>query len=139
MTNTSLHKFINDYCYTNEGSIPMTLLFMTLLFFGYWISFKNFKYTEDKVFDVISITPNHMYSNDYIVFYGNYIGKSNNKSQYKLVGQYKVTLEANKDYDNTKYQLICTCIKNSNISLFGFNNSNNIEKILSKKLVKIKE
>lgn len=121
MKETYFHRFL--YKIDIDTFLPFIFLIITLLFFGYFMTFIHFKYNEYKEYPCIGIEQKH--NNDYIVKYseGDFIAKISEKSS----------------KDKTKYKVIVYENRDSEISLFGFGNKNTKVKNLSYKLKSIKE
>lgn len=121
MKETSFHRFL--YRIDTDSIPPFCLLVSVILWFGYFMTFMNFRYSEYREYPCIGIEQKH--NNDYIVKYseGDFIAKISEKSS----------------KDKTKYKVIVYENRDSEISLFGFGNKNNKIKNLSYKLKLVKE
>ena len=131
MKETPFHRFL--YKIDSDSIPPSILVICTLLWFGYFMTFMNFKYKEYREYPCIGIEQKH--NNDYIIQYGTKI----KESTWNVEGIFTTKIYQNSSKDKTKYKVIVYENRDSEISLFGFGNKNTKVKNLSYKLKLVKE
>ena len=131
MKETPFHRFL--YKIDIDGIPPIILLISTLLWFGYFMTFMNFRYSEYREYPCIGIEQKH--NNDYLIEYGTRI----KESTWNIEGNFTAKISEKSSKDKTKYKVIVYENRDSEISLFGFGNKNNKVKNLSYKLKLVKE
>ena len=131
MKETVFHRFL--YKVDPDSIPPLIFLICALLWFGYFMTFTNFKYQEYREYPCIGIKQKH--NNDYLIEYGTRI----KEGTWNVEGNFTTKIYQNSSKDKTKYKVIVYENRDSEISLFGFDNKNTKIKNLSYKLKLVKE
>jgi len=131
MKETPFHKFLYKI---DENFLPPFIVFIiALLWFGYFMTFINFKYNEYRDYPCIGIEKKH--NNNYLVEYGTRI----KEGTWSVDGTFTIDIPEDSPKDKTKYKVSVYETRESHISLFGLGNKNNKIRSKSYKLVRIKE
>lgn len=132
MKETPLHRFL--YKIDFDSIPPICLVIITLLWFGYYMSFMNFKYETVKDYPCIELEQKYKYNDIYIAKYGTKL----KEGPWEIKGTLNVKIPKNCSTDKTKYYVRCYETRSSSVSLFGFGHSNELFKTNSCKLIKSK-
>ena len=131
MKETPFHRFLYKI---DIDSVPqLCFLLITILFFGYFMTFMNFRYNEYKEYPCTGIKQKH--NDDYLIEYGTRI----KEGTWNIEGNFTAKISEKSSKDKTKYKVIVYENRDSEISLFGFDNKNTKIKNLSYKLKLVKE